>query len=123
VPTQSISHATDRLLHRAATIFPALTNFMSSITATIWFHDEASYLRFREICVDGNRLPASYAAWLSITNEKVASLLRKNGTIRKIKADPDDFLLWCKSNAVAPNKVGRARYANARALSPAHFVN
>jgi hypothetical protein len=92
------------------------------MTATIWFYDEANYRRFKEICEDGNKFPATYAAWLEVATKKTAAVARANGAIRKIQADPDDFLLWCKINAVAPNQVGRTRYASVRALSAAHLT-
>ena len=96
---------------------------MTQVTATLWFFDEPNYLRFKAICEDGRQMPGSYAVWLAKTSEKIASLERGHGTVKKIKADPDDFLLWCKSNAVAPNKLARVRYANARALNPNHSVS
>ena len=90
------------------------------MTATIWFYDEANYLRFKAICLDGNKFPATYAAWLEVATKKTAAVEGANGAIHKIHADPDDFLLWCKLNSVAPNQVGRTRYASVRALNPAH---
>ena len=90
------------------------------MTATLWFHDETNYLRFREICDDGGEFPGTYAAWLELALKRAAAVELAQGTIQKIKADPDDFLLWCKTNRVAPNKLARARYANARAASTAH---
>ena len=88
--------------------------------ATIWFYDEENYRRFKEICDDGKELPATYAAWLEIATQKMETVRRTQGDIRKIKADPDDFVLWCRANAVPRNNLGRARYATMRATSVSH---
>lgn len=92
------------------------------MTATIWYFDEENYRRFKEVCDDGHELPDTYAAWLAIATEKMAAVERSKGVVNKIKADPDDFVLWCKSNGVPTNKLGRVRYATARALAGGHSV-
>lgn len=92
------------------------------MTSTIWFHDETNYRRFREICTDGNDFPASYAAWLELATKRAAAAELASGAVQKIKADPDDFLLWCRTNRASPDKLARLRYANARASSAAHSV-
>lgn len=92
------------------------------MTSTIWFHDETNYRRFKEICTDGNEFPASYAAWLELATKRTAAAELASGSIQKIKADPDDFLLWCRTNRLAPNKLARLRYANARVSNPAHSI-
>ena len=78
----------------------------------VWYKDESSYLKFKEICVDKNYFSAPYHSWISGTQKKIDEI-EQSSTIRFIKVhiEPDAFLAWCKANSEIPNQSSRAKFA------------
>jgi hypothetical protein len=72
-----------------------------------WYKNEATYLRFREIISDPEQIASPYSKWVSDTEEKIEGFAKRGIHLVKIKADPDEFLAWCKINSRKPD--GRAR--------------
>jgi hypothetical protein len=80
-----------------------------------WYRDEATYLRFREIIEDKERLASPYDAW-AIKAQKVINDKAKQGVfLIKIKADPDEFIAWCKINSRPLDSPARMEFAMMKA--------
>jgi hypothetical protein len=82
-----------------------------NVTALMWFADEPTYRRFREVCVDRENFPPSYDKWRASVTRKLAGLERDGAAVRKIEVDPETFLLWCKTNSRRPDARARATFA------------
>lgn len=78
----------------------------------VWYKDESSYLKFKEICVDKNYFNSTYQSWVIGTQKKIDEI-EKQSPIRFIKVhiEPDAFLAWCKANSEIPNQSSRAKFA------------
>jgi len=80
-----------------------------------WYRDEATYLRFREIIEDKDRLVSPYDAWV-IKAQKVIDDAAKQGMfLIKIKADPDEFIAWYKINSRPLDGTARMEFAMMKA--------
>lgn len=78
------------------------------VHCTIWFKDEATYIRFQELCPD---MPSPYAQWLKLATEQIGELKRQGIIMNKVEADADEFAAWCKVRSYTPDSTARRMYA------------
>lgn len=79
--------------------------------AVFWYKDEPTFLRFREIIEDKAQIACPYSTWVSLAQKKIDAAAKQGVVLIKIKADPDEFLQWCKVNSYAPNQRARQTFA------------
>jgi hypothetical protein len=80
----------------------------------IWYRDEATFLRFKKACVDQENFEGGYQGWLSGAEKMTAEMKKHGAVIRRVYADADDFILWCKTNSFSPDQRARSRFAAIR---------
>lgn len=76
----------------------------------VWYRSE-DYAAIRNLMLDADRLPATYAEWLR-NAEKGEKEVRSKGQI-PIKAyiDPKDFGAWCAIRGLKVDAGGRQQFA------------
>ena len=80
-----------------------------------WYRDEAAYLRFREIIEDKYKLVSPYEDWVIKAQKVIDDAAKKGLFLIKIKADPDEFINWCKINSCKPDHKARIAFAAMKA--------
>jgi hypothetical protein len=75
-----------------------------------WYKDEATYLRFKEICTDKESFYRTYSEWVQFAQKQIDEAEKCGIIIAKIHVDPEMFLAWCKVNGRVPGKQARGEY-------------
>lgn len=75
-----------------------------------WYKDEATYLRFKEICEDKETFPDTYAEWVALAQKGIDEAKKHGIFIAKVHVDPERFLAWCKVNGRVPGRQARGEY-------------
>ena len=83
---------------------------------TLWYADEAAYLRFRDICDDKAHFSGPYSQWLANVQKFIEDTERGGQVVTKVHADADAFLAWCKVKSRRPDTIARSDYAAEKAL-------
>jgi hypothetical protein len=96
---------TAKVLSPIGFVVPSLKN------GVFWYRDEATYLRFREIIEDKDRLASPYDAWVVKSQKFIDDKAKEGMFLIKIKADPDEFIAWCKINSRKPDGSARMDFA------------
>lgn len=76
-----------------------------------WYPDEATYLRFKELCADNNKFGDSYAQWKSAAQKRIDIEKSRGVILTKVDIDADGFLAWCVENAYVREGAARAAFA------------
>jgi len=88
-----------------------------------WYKDAATYLHFKDVCVDQDVFEHDYQEWLKNVEKSMSTFKKAGIPVHKVYADPDEFLLWCKANALPPNGAARGQYAASMGDADSHSCN
>ena len=82
------------------------------IQGTLWYKDEATYSRFRELCDDKSHFAPPYIEWVRNTEQFIRNVEAQIGQpIKRIDADPEEFLGWCRVESKRPDTFARGAFA------------
>lgn len=91
----------------------------SARTVGIPWYGPEDYREMRGAMQDADKLPESYAYWLS-SAESVVTAVEAGGTrVLRIRLELAPFLAWCGERGLAPNGQSRARWASEMAAESA----
>jgi hypothetical protein len=83
---------------------------------TLWYADEASYFKFRDICDDKAHFSGPYTQWFANAQQLIDDMLSRGQVVTKIHADADAFIAWCRVKSKRPDTQARSDYAAEKAL-------
>lgn len=69
------------------------------------------YADFRFVCVDGDKMPADYEAWLLDIGKLADALRAKGGVPVQINIKPLVFAEWCGERGISIDADARIKYA------------
>lgn len=75
----------------------------------IWYSPE-EYDDLRAVCIDGDKLPATYEQWREGMLDSLRNLVHLGHTVHAIQLSPLEFTGWCTSKTLAPNAKARNRF-------------
>jgi hypothetical protein len=79
---------------------------------SIWYKDEVTYNRFREICDDKVQFAQPYADWVKHADDFIREVEARVGQkLVKVNAEPEEFLAWCRVNSKRPDSPSRSAFA------------
>ena len=72
---------------------------------------ESDYGRIRNIMIDRDTFPATYAEWDANIEKGILARLKPGDTCVKVVVHADEFIAWCKINSRAHDSNSRGIYA------------
>lgn len=81
-----------------------------SVQAMVWYKEE-HWESLKEMFVDGDRLPLSYADWLERAEQMKAQAQAEGDAVIKVFIDPETFPEWCRKKGLEMDSEARSQLA------------
>jgi len=103
----------ERALRKKNKVLPAgeqQEHFQPSVQAMVWYKEE-DWQKLKEIFVDSDSLPETYAGWLQRAEEMKEKVQADGDAVIKVYIDPRTFPQWCRDKDLQMDAEARSQLA------------
>lgn len=87
---------------------------VKKLAGVVWYADEQAWAEIKGKALDPELFEASYADWLDMANEAIASLEQSHVVVVKCPLLPSEFEAWCTVKDRGNNAPSRAEFVAER---------